>query len=149
MSKKSNFNLNNLIIFTPMKINFKTMKQSENALHEVNEMDLDFMLSYKLGKIIKTITNELEVFKKIIEKRIKQLGAEMKDEQGNPTGNYKVKDENLDAWEKESDEMLGKEIEIDIPVIKLEELRYKDKEKKVERIIKPYILGNISWLFTE
>lgn len=141
MPKKSNFNLNKLIIGTPMKIKMKILTDSEYGLRSIGALKLPLTSSYKISKAMKAVDAVLEPFYETRTKRIKELGKSQVNEKGEETGIFQVKPEHDEQYKKEIDELLDKEVTIDIPKIKLSDLG----EEKVE----PAALMSLHWMISE
>lgn len=141
MPKKSNLNLNKLIPATNMKLSIKTLTKSNQGLTRLGTLELPVTLSFKISKTIKAVDEILEPYYKARDKRIKELGEEIKDEKGNLTGQYQVKKENDSIWEKENEEMLSQEVDVKVCKIKLSDL---ENQK-----IAPLALANLGWMLEE
>lgn len=139
MSKPTN--LKNLIESKPMKITLETVLKSFDALEKISKLKLPVAVSFKVGKTIKALNAELEIYHETRKKRIQELGEPTKDHEGNPTKNYQVTEENISVWEKEHKELVEREIEISIHPLKLSDLG----DEKLE----PVVFAELDWLITE
>ena len=139
MSKPTN--LKNLIESKPMKITLDTVLKSFDGLEKISKLKLPVAVSFKVGKIIKALNAELEIYNETRKKRIQELGEPTKDHEGKPTKNYQVTEANLLVWEKEHKELVEREIEISIHPLKLSDLG----DEKLE----PTVFAELDWLITE
>ena len=139
MSKPTN--LKNLIESKPMKITLDTVLKSFDGLEKISKLKLPVAVSFKVGKIIKALNAELEVYNETRKKRIQELGEVTKDHEGKPTKNYQVTEANLLVWEKEHKELVEREVEINIHPLKLSDLG----DEKLE----PTVFAELDWLITE
>lgn len=133
--------LKNFIKPNTMKLSLETVLKSFDALEKLSKLKLPVTISFKIGKTIKAINNELETYQEIRKKRIKELGEEAKDDKGEPTGNYNVTKENIPVWEKEHKELIEREVSIEAHPLKLSDLG----DEKLE----PTIFAELDWLITE
>lgn len=95
------------------------------SIIELNKRKLPAKTAYHLAKISRHINSELEKFEKMRVKLIKSLGEEIMTLKSSPedplnmnvqvpTGEYKVKDENLAAFHRDIAELHAVEISIDL-----------------------------------
>lgn len=139
MSKPTS--VKNLISSKPMKLTLETILKSFDGLDKIGKLKLPVTISFKVGKTIKAINDELQTYQETRKKRIKELGEPTKDQEGNPTENYQVTKENLPAWEKEHKELVEREVEISVYKLKLSDLG----DEKLE----PTVFAELDWLITE
>lgn len=143
MPKKSNLGIKKLINVnnTSMKLPIKTILDSVEGLKTLSRLKLPIVLSFKVSKVIKEVDKELQSFDEVKRKRVEELGEEVKDEKGNPTGNFTVTPKNMKAWTKEYKALLENEVELKISKIKISELT----EEKIE----PFVFAQLDWLIQE
>lgn len=139
MSKTTS--VKNLIESKSMKLTLETILKSFDALEKLSKLKLPVAISFKVGKTIKAINNELETYQQTRKKRIKELGEPTKDQEGNPTENYQVTKENIPVWEKEHKELVEREVEISVYSLKLSDLG----DEKLE----PTVFAELDWLIAE
>jgi hypothetical protein len=139
MSKPTS--LKNLIHSEPTKLKLETLLNSIQSLQKIISLKLPVAISFKVGKTMKAIDDELTNFNEVKNKRIKELGEEIKNEEGAPTGKFQVTKENTPVWEKEHKELLDREIKIDIYKLSLSDFG----DEKIE----PAVFMNLDWLITE
>jgi Sec-independent protein translocase protein TatA len=142
------FNLKNYVELDSKKKNMKIkdLVKSEEGLDVVGGKDLNMVVSFKLGKVVKQVKDELGHFKETLNNKVKELGEETKDKDGKPTGNWQVKSENMDEWIKQSKELAEEEVEISVPEIKLADI-YNLKPGDIT--LSPSTLANLDWLICE
>ena len=126
----------------------KTIMESKEALDSLLKKSLPISIAWELKKFTKTVNPELEIFLELKNKTIVEMGEEIIID-GSPTGQNKVKDENLIEYYKIINELIDKEIDIKIPKIKISDLlEYRDiKNKPIE--ISTEELMILDWLIIE
>lgn len=134
------FNIKQFIFMKPMKIKIETLLNSVPAMQELMNLKLPIVVSFKISKALRTVDKELTAFNEVKNKRIKELGEEIVVD-GKPTGNWKVKEENSEAFNKEHKELVEKEVKLELPEIKISELG----DVKIEASV----LMNLDWLIKE
>jgi hypothetical protein len=139
MSKPTS--LKNLVKSEKTNLKLETLLNSVQALQKINNLKLPVAVSFKIGKTMKAINSELTAYDEVKNKRIKELGEETKDEEGNKTGSYKITDKNMPAWIKENKELIEREVDIEIYKLSLSDL---EGEK-----IEPFVFAELDWLITE
>jgi len=139
MSKPTS--LKNLIKSESTKIKLETLLNSVQSLQKVISLKLPVAISFKVGKTMKAIDAELTSYNEVKNKRIKDLGEEIKNEEGTPTGRFQVSKKNTSVWEKEHKELLDHEVKLDIYKLSLSDFG----EEKIE----PAVFMNLDWLITE
>jgi hypothetical protein len=139
MSKPTS--LKNLVKSEKISVSLKTLLESVSGLRRIANLKLPVAVSFKIGKTMKTIDNELNSYNEVKNKRIKELGEVGKDENGDPTSNYTVKKENMETWEKENKELIEREVELEVYKLSLSDLG----EEKLE----PFVFSQLDWLITE
>jgi len=139
MSKPTS--LKNLIKSESTKIKLETLLNSVQSLQKVISLKLPVAISFKVGKTMKAIDAELTNFNEVKNKRIKDLGEEIKNEDGTPTGRFQVSNKNTSIWEKEHKELLDHEVKLDIYKLSLSDFG----EEKIESAV----FMNLDWLITE
>jgi len=139
MSKSTS--LKNLIKSESTKLKLETLLNSVQSLQKIISLKLPAAISWKVGKTMKAIDAELINYNEVKNKRIKELGEDIKNEEGNPTGNFQVSKKNMPIWEKENKELLDREVKLDIYKLSLSDFG----DEKIE----PAIFMNLDWLITE
>lgn len=123
--------------------------QSAIALSELVKKSLPINISWELKKFIRIAGPEIKTFEELKDQKIREMGEEVLTEDGNPTGQVKVKAEFMQEYIKIMSELAEKEIEVKIPEIKISELlEYRDVNgRKVE--ISTEDLMILDWLIVE
>ena len=107
-----------------MKITNRKILTDANFLGQLTQKQLPIKISYALAKNISKIENELKIYNSEKDKLIDQYA--IKDEKGNlkvdENNQFKVREEYKEVWEKEIEELLDIEINLDVHKIKLDEL---------------------------
>lgn len=142
MEKNRKQILKGLIINNKKIMKLRDVVNSVRGLDFLFNQKLQAVLSYKLSLFQKRINELLEVFYTTINKKIKEYGEEQKDKDGKIlTGQFKVKDENLEKFNKEREELLDQDVELNIPDFNIAELG----DIKIE----PNLLITLQWLIKE
>ena len=100
-----------------MKLTNRKIVNDANLLGNLTHKQLPIKVSYAIAKNISKIEKELEIYNKERQKLIDKYC--LKDEEGNlidENNQFKIADGNLEAWNKDMNELL--EIEIDINIHK-------------------------------
>jgi len=118
----------------------KNLTESQEALQKLLKCSLPISIAWDLKVLIKKIEPELVVFNEVRTNLIKELGEEDKNKEGKGTGNYRVKQENLTEYFKKINEVLEKELNIEISKINISSL--KDINMTVEDLI------TLEWIIT-
>lgn len=137
----SKSNLKNLIKSESMTLKLETLLNSAEGLHKIANLKLPVSVSFKVGKTIKAIQNELDAYTEVKNKRVKELGKAVLNDKGEPTNRYEVTPENTELWQEESKALMEKEVEIEVYKLSLSDLG----EEKLE----PFIFSQLDWLITE
>lgn len=90
-----------------MKTNYKTIVEAAPALSKLSKLDIKAQEAVKLARLINKIEAELKPFEETRNKLLKKYGEEIENER------YKIKDENRSEFEKEFQDLLNSEVEID------------------------------------
>ena len=93
----------------------KVLLQSSEALTRLIKCSLPINIGWKLAKFVKLVNSEISDYQQIHNTKIKSMG-ELKD------AKYYVKSENMELFTKEITELHEKEIDINIPEIKIKTL---------------------------
>lgn len=96
-----------------IKVKLFDLKNRENAFREFMDIDFPIKVSFKLTKMFKEISRELSEFEEHKNKLIKKYG-ETKDD------NIVVKEDELENFYKEYNELLEMEVELDTDKIELD-----------------------------
>jgi len=98
-----------------IKISLRDLTDAQASLMKVLGNDMqDFKLAYRLGRIADKVLGELKHFDKLRTDKIKELG-----EADKPTGNYRVKPENIGVYREGLEKVLDEEVELNISLIPL------------------------------
>ena len=98
-----------------MKLTNRKIVNDANLLGNLTHKQLPIKVSYAIAKNISKIEKELEIYNKEIQKLIDKYC--LKDEEGNlidENNQFKIADGNLEAWNKDMNELLDIEIDINI-----------------------------------
>lgn len=107
-----------------MKITIRKILNDTNSLAVISQKQLPIKVSYAIAKNIKKLESELKIYNEERQKLIDQYC--IKDNEGNnvidENNNLKIADEHLDAWNKEINELMDIEVDIDIHKFNLDSL---------------------------
>jgi hypothetical protein len=107
-----------------MKLSNETIVNSANALSQLSVMELPVKVSYAIAKNINKIEKELKVYNAERQKLIQKYA--IKDTDGKPkidgNGTMNIQEDFLEDWNKDTKELSAIENEIDIHLIKLDDL---------------------------
>jgi len=93
---------------------------ANEALGRVMATKLPIKISYHLGRIGKLVMREIQTYDEARMKLVKELGAEVKPEDGKPaTGQWMVKPENLQSFQEQMKALLEIPIKIDLDQISI------------------------------
>ena len=98
-----------------MKLTNRKIVNDANLLGNLTHKQLPIKVSYAIAKNISKIEKELEIYNKERQKLIDKYC--LKDEEGNlidENNQFKIADGNLEAWNKDMNELLDIEIDINI-----------------------------------
>ena len=98
-----------------MKLKNRKIVNDANLLGNLTHKQLPIKVSYAIAKNISKIEKELEIYNKERQKLIDKYC--LKDEEGNlidENNQFKIADGNLEAWNKDMNELLDIEIDINI-----------------------------------
>ena len=114
-----------------MKLTNRKIVNDANLLGNLTHKQLPIKVSYAIAKNISKIEKELEIYNKERQKLIDKYC--LKDEEGNlidENNQFKIADGNLESWNKDMNELL--DIEIDINIHKFTNRLYDRRIKKKE-----------------
>lgn len=100
-----------------MQVKLSQIYNSIEALNRLSEMALPVSISYKLVKLIKQLSNEVDSLEKLREKLIKKHGKP------DETGNITVSDENKQEFLNEFTTLLNTKITLDFEPISLDSIK--------------------------
>jgi hypothetical protein len=124
----------------------ETLVNSSAAIGKLLTGSLPIDIAWDLKKFVIKTRDELKVFGELRDAKIKELGeeVELKDGKG-----FQVKKENVEEYQKCLIELLDKDVEITVPVIKVADLlAYKDANGKgIEISTSDFIV--LDWLIVE
>lgn len=107
-----------------MKLTNKTIENSINSLARLSFMELPVKVSYAIAKNINKINKEIKVFNSERQKLIQKYS--IKDKDGKPKINeddtISIQEDLLEEWNRELNELLEIENDIDIHLIKEDDL---------------------------
>ena len=106
-----------------MKLTNRKIVNDANLLGNLTHKQLPIKVSYAIAKNISKIEKELEIYNKERQKLIDKYC--LKDEEGNlidENNQFKIADGNLEAWNKDMNELLDIEIDINIPKFSKDDL---------------------------
>ena len=107
-----------------MNLTIRKILNDTNALVVISQKQLPIKVSYAISKNIKKLEKELKIYDEERQKLIDKYC--IKDEEGNnvidENNNLKIADEHLKAWNKEINELMDIEVDIDIHKFNLYDL---------------------------
>lgn len=124
-----------------VKVKLLDIVNSREALSTLMNEKLPMVVSYKLAKIFKIVAPELDLLEQQRQKMIRELGEPLSEDEEN--GAWKVKKENEKEFQKQFEELLQEEVELDfdpVPVSIFDAL-----DDKVS--IAPMELAKIAFIF--
>lgn len=95
---------------------YQLMNSAGAIMRFKKDCSLEASKAFDFNDFIEDAQKELSNFDKVRVDKIKEYGEEL-------DGGYKVKDENIEKFNKEIQELLNKEIDIKIPEIKRSDMR--------------------------
>jgi len=104
-----------------MKIKLAQIKAIEEPLAKLADKELDIRISYRLGKFIKVIGQELQELETNRIKLIKKYGKPVDNKAGQQE--YQIEEENKNKFIDDFNKLLQEEINVDFSPISLEELK--------------------------
>lgn len=118
--------------------------ESKDALANLVKGSLPISIAWELTKFIKIANPEISSFEELRNKKIIEMG-----EEGDQKGRYHVKTENMAQYSNSIMELMDKDIDLTIPIIKISDLlNYKDiNGKGIEISAKD--LAILEWLIVE
>lgn len=128
-----------------MKLSNEKILSSINTLANLSNVQLPVRLAYGVSKNINNIEIELKIYNAEKDKLINKYAVKDATEKiiTDKNGNIEIKEENIEAWNRDIIELLSIESEINIHAIKLEDLL------KVDYNISPAELNSISFMIEE
>lgn len=146
MIKKSRLKSKKPIKTIKKSLNLKFMKLKElvTSIESLNALlteKLPIATSFKLSVFVDKIQPELKAYGEKRDALIKELGTPKLDEAGKETGQYEFKDGKDKEFNEKIDELVGQDIAVDMPNIKVADLG----DIKIE----PSKLVSLVWLFKE
>lgn len=128
-----------------MKLSNETILKTVNALGSLNEVQLPIKVAYAISKNINKIDCELKAYNSEKAKLIEKYAE--KDEEGkvkaDEYGNINIKVECIEDWNRDIQELLSIENEIDIHMIHLDDLLNSDYN------VSPTDLSAISFMIND
>jgi hypothetical protein len=127
-----------------MKIKIKQLVESKTALETLIKCPLPLATAWEISKFVKKVDPELSAFFSVRNSAIVKYGEELIID-GKSTGQYQVKNENMAEYARELNELLEKEIDVDLPNVDMEKLL--EHAAKVDVNITVSDLMAIEWIF--
>ena len=107
-----------------MKLTIRKILNDVNSLAAIAQKQLPIKVSYAIAKNIKKLESELNIYYKEREKLIDKYC--IKDDEGkniiDENNNLKIANEHLEVWNKEINELMDIEVDIDIHKFNLDSL---------------------------
>lgn len=127
------------------KIKLSTLVNSQSALKNLIAQNLPIGMAWELKKFIGKINPEIVAFEQLKNEKIIAYGEDVIEGE-KKTGAVRVKEENVPVYLEEVNEILQKEIDVDLPEIKMDEIiKYNEKlSKPAEMSIQD--LMTLDWL---
>lgn len=120
-----------------MRLSNRKILNDINTLVAISQKQLPIKVSYAIAKNINKLENELKTYNQERQKLIDKYC--LKDENGNNVvdeyNNLKIADENIETWNKEMNELLDIEIDIDMHKFNLDCLINSNIEMKPAEIM--------------
>lgn len=99
-----------------MKVKLSQIIASKDALRSLASLKLKAVTSYKIAKLLKPFSEEIETFEKVRVDKVKEYGEQKGD-------TMEIPQENREKFSKEINDLLQTEIDIDEEsILKIEEL---------------------------
>lgn len=107
-----------------MNVKLGTIVAAESALLNLSrEKNISANVSYEIMEFLDIVLEEAQSYKKILNKKVMDMGSPAKDENGNEIPNqFTVLEENKVLFLKELEELLERSVEINCPVIMLSKI---------------------------
>ncbi len=121
-----------------MIVTLSKLQQAAPSVAKLAEIKLNLRVAYDLAKIINAINSELEIFEKCRIEKLKELSDDKLTEDGK---GYELSEESKIIFNDEINKLLTKEIELNIPQLKLSDFGY--------IAIEPINLLNLDFLIIE
>ena len=99
-----------------MILRLRSLVEAEHGLIEINSCKLPARTSFKIAKVIDKIAKEIELFNHAKIKKAEELGEKLEN------GTYRIKEENLDKFKKEMDDLLDTKIDLEFSQLNLKDL---------------------------
>jgi len=99
-----------------MKIKVRKLVEMKPSLQKLITQDIPVKTAFKVGKTIKVLEKEYEVYEESKRKLFKKYGEE------NIDGNLKIKEENIKVFNEDLEELMNIEVDIELQKIKIGEL---------------------------
>lgn len=107
-----------------MKLTNRKIVNDANFLFNITQKTLPVKISYAIAKNIAKLENELKIYNQERQKIIDKYC--IKDDKGNnivdKNNNLQISNENLEAWDKEINELLNIEVDINLHKFKEDDL---------------------------
>lgn len=100
-----------------MKVTLKQILDSQQPIARLMDLKLPPATAFRLGRIVSKLDSELSVYNDQRLKIVQEFGEPMEDGM-----NFKIKDENIDEFNKQMNELISVEIDVEITPISIEEL---------------------------
>ncbi|MFW6026127.1 MAG: hypothetical protein ACOCRX_07275 [Candidatus Woesearchaeota archaeon] len=105
-----------------MKVKLANIKMMEQSLNKLVDKELDIRVSFKLSKILRKISEELEDLEKARQKLVKKY-SDNKEKENLQQGEIRVSEENQQAFYEEYAKLMEEEIDLDIDPISIDDLQ--------------------------
>ena len=107
-----------------MNLTIRKILNDTNVLVAISQKQLPIKVSYAISKNIKKLEKELKIYNDERQKLIDRYW--IKDEEGNnvidENNQFKIADEHIETWNKEINELMNIEVDIDIHKFNLDSL---------------------------
>jgi len=101
-----------------MKITIKQLLDSVTPLNEIITLDFPVKYSFRLAKLAKSLTADLEMATEKDQSLISKYGTQDEENEGQ----WKIDQENIEEFSKQRSELMSEEIEIDFEPISLSDV---------------------------
>ena len=100
-----------------MKIALKKILEMKPVIEKLIQKDIDVLVAYDMKKIVDAVSKELEVYSATRKKLFDKYGEENKE-----TKETAIPKEKVEAFRKDMEALLNKEVKLETPKIKLSKL---------------------------
>lgn len=126
-----------------IKVQLKDVVNSIDIFREWANKELKSRTAFKLARLFKALDNEFTMFNETRTKIVDKYTE--KDENGNPviteTNEYKLKEDQIGAFQEEMTNLLDTEISLDVDPIQIEDIESIENTPAQMMVMEPFIEG--------